>query len=54
MMRSSYFLEKQYSLEAASYSMALQPLSEAEWDSRRVMATFSKPNLSASCLATDL
>ena len=52
MMRSSYFLLKQYSLEATSYSMALQPLSEAEWLSRRVIATFSKPNLSASCLAT--
>ena len=37
---------------ATSYSMALQPLSKAEWLSRRVMATFSKPNLSAGCLAT--
>ena len=35
-------------------SMALQPLSEALWLSRRVMATSSKPNRSASCLATDL
>ena len=43
---------RQYSLEATSYSIALQPLSEAEWLSRRVIATFSKPNLSASCLAT--
>ena len=31
-----------------------ESLSKAEWLSRRVMATFSKPNLSASCLATDL
>ena len=29
--RSSYFLEKQYSPLLASYSMALQPLSEALW-----------------------
>ena len=32
----SYFLEKQYSPEATSYSIALQPLSNALWLSRRV------------------
>ena len=31
-----------------------QSLSLAEMEVRRVMATFSKPNLSISCLATDL
>ena len=44
MIFSSYFLEKQYSLEATSYSIALQPFSEALWLSRRVIATFCKLN----------
>ena len=37
-----------------SYSMPAQSLSLAEMEVRRVMATFSNPKRSASCLATDL
>ena len=50
--RRWYSLEKQQF--SPSYSMPAQSLSLAEMEVRRVMATFSKPKRSASCLATDL